>query len=149
MTPEKVTIHCSVTKNGETCDIEKIREWHKAKGWTDIGYHFVTQPDGETQNGRSLTATGAHVEGHNTGNIGICLIGTDKFTQRQFDSLHVVLESLRMLYSIKPWNISCHYEYDTAIKQGKTCPNMKISNILSWYLVNNTRAIEGYLHRSK
>lgn len=142
---EKVTIHCSVSKNGDKCDISVIKGWHLARGFKDVGYHLVIQPDGEVQNGRPLNHIGAHVEGANTNNIGICLIGTDKFTEKQFKSLRNQLDALHMCYDIEPWNITCHYEYESAQKQGKTCPNMNIRRLLTWYITQDELAIKPYL----
>ena len=44
-------------------------------GWCDIGYHFLIGRDGTIYEGRPLTQLGAHVGGHNTGNIGIAFVG--------------------------------------------------------------------------
>ena len=40
-----------------------------------IGYHFVIRRDGTVETGRKLDEIGAHVEGHNSESIGICLVG--------------------------------------------------------------------------
>jgi N-acetylmuramoyl-L-alanine amidase len=52
-----------------------IRGWHKAKGWKDIGYHYVIRRNGEQEKGREDNVMGAHVRGHNSTSLGICLIG--------------------------------------------------------------------------
>jgi hypothetical protein len=64
-----------------------IDEWHRARGWSGIGYHrvilngwvthteFRPECDGMIQAGRALECVGAHVRGHNATSIGICLIG--------------------------------------------------------------------------
>ena len=41
MTLKKAIIHCSATPEGRDVDIEDIRQWHLARGWRDVGYHFV------------------------------------------------------------------------------------------------------------
>lgn len=147
--PTRITIHCSVTKNGETCDVATIRRWHLEKGWKDIGYHMVIQPDGEVQKGRPLNEQGAHVEGYNSNNIGICLIGTDLFTSKQFKALRYQLDSLHMNFDIEPWEVACHYEYDSAQKQGKTCPNINIRRLLIWYCLEIDEALKPYLLKEK
>ena len=70
-----IVIHCSATNENEDFDVDDIREMHLAKGWSDIGYHYVITRDGQIQPGRGLNRKGAHVRGHNTGSIGICYIG--------------------------------------------------------------------------
>ena len=145
MTPYRVTIHCSATNNGERLDISVIDQWHRDRGWTGVGYHMVIQPDGEVQNGRPLNVQGAHVEGENKGNIGICLIGTSKFKSRQIDSLRSRLDSVLMMYSIKPWEIWAHNQFQSAIKQGKVCPGIPINSILAWYIGHHEKALEPYM----
>ena len=51
------------------------REHMYGNGWMDIGYHYVVAPDGTIYAGRSNTARGSHVEGQNSGSIGILLLG--------------------------------------------------------------------------
>ena len=67
--------HCSATRQGQHVTVEQIRAWHKARGWSDIGYHKVVYLDGSVHEGRSVTRIGAHVKGHNTGTLGYCYIG--------------------------------------------------------------------------
>ena len=98
-----VVIHCSATTNGKSLarhgksSIEIIDEWHRNRDppFDMVGYHYVIDVDGEIQLGRPLNRTGAHCFGFNK-SWGICLIGTDKYTQAQFSSLRCVLESLRI-----------------------------------------------------
>ena len=145
MRPDLITIHCSATPDGERCDIGTIKDWHLKRGFTTVGYHAVIQPDGEVQHGRPLSMVGAHVQSHNVGNIGICLVGNTKYTKAQFKSLKYYLDGLRVCYQIKPWMIRCHYEFDSARSQGKSCPNMYIGEILMWYLLKREEAISRYL----
>jgi len=44
MTPEYIVIH-TVAFKGKNCDAKMIDEWHRAKGWNGIGYHFVILND--------------------------------------------------------------------------------------------------------
>lgn len=144
MIPNKFTIHCSDSANGKRVDISEIRSWHLARGFTDVGYHVVIQPDGEIQNGRGLNVVGAHVKDANTGNLGICLVGKDKFTRKQFEVMADWIENVRRTYSIPAWEVHCHYEFPSAVVQGKTCPNMQARNLL-WYLATgDIKALENY-----
>lgn len=98
----KIVVHCSATKPDRNIGEAEITEWHKEKGWSDIGYHYVIRRNGLRENGRPLEIAGAHVAGHNTGSIGICMVGgIDKdgkaecnFTFRQFQSLEILLREL-------------------------------------------------------
>lgn len=117
---------------------------HEKRGFDGIGYHKIVQPNGTVESGRPLEEKGAHVAGHNKGNIGVCLVGTDRFTLQQLWALRTCLDDLCRLQGVKKWHIWGHYQYDSAIAQGKTCPNMTIQDILGWYLYDSS-ALDGYL----
>lgn len=70
-----IAIHCTATPEGKEYSVATIRGWHKALGWSDIGYHFIVHLDGTVDPGRSIEQIGSHVAGHNTGSIGISYIG--------------------------------------------------------------------------
>lgn len=149
MKPDKFTVHCSDSANGVRVDISEIRQWHLARGFTDVGYHVVIQPDGEIQPGRGLNVVGAHVKGANEGNLGICLVGRDKFSKAQFDAMAKWIENVRRIYTIDPWEVYGHYEFPSAREQGKTCPNMDIRRI-HWFLsTGDSRGLLPYLAEGK
>jgi hypothetical protein len=145
MIPTRITIHCTDTKNNQHVSIEAITADHIARGFGGIGYHAVIQPNGEVCRGRPLNQAGAHVAGENTGNLGIALAGSDRFTARQFEALRSEIDSFRQLYPIRPYSIFCHYQFKSAEKQGKTCPNIEINRLLGWYLSHYEDAIAQYL----
>ena len=107
-----VVIHCSATPDGHFVDAQEIDRWHKTRGFTrnmdlapyhapqlqHIGYHFLIYTTGPMVLGRPVTETGAHVSGHNSHTIGICLIGTEKYTPRQWQSLRDTVTWLRTDY---------------------------------------------------
>lgn len=70
-----IVFHCSATRPSQLIGADTIREWHLAKGWADIGYHFVIRRDGIVELGRPLENVGAHVEGYNARSVGICMVG--------------------------------------------------------------------------
>lgn len=68
-----------------------IHTWHKNRGWSGIGYHFVIRADGAIERGRPEHTVGAHAgpEG-NPDSIGVVLTGNfeaGKPTTKQIDSL--------------------------------------------------------------
>lgn len=71
----KIIIHCSATPEGKNIGATTIRGWHKERGFTDIGYHYVIRLDGTIEQGRPIEQIGAHCQGHNRNSIGICYIG--------------------------------------------------------------------------
>lgn len=149
VTPKRITVHCSATENGKPVSIERIRQWHKDRGWKDIGYHVVVDVDGSVSLGRPFVEQGAHVEGANEDNIGICLVGTDKFSDSQWRSLKRQLDNLMIAFNIDEWNLHTHREWPSAAKQGKTCPGFTTGQLCFWYYQSNWDAIrENLLNRS-
>ena len=59
----------------EARHMREIQRWHLERGWATIGYHFVVSPSGRVFRGRPVDRLGAHVQGHNRGTVGICLMG--------------------------------------------------------------------------
>ena len=113
-----IIIHCAASKNGvmlgteRQTAAERIDEWHAARGFArrpyniskhnphlhHIGYHYVIDADGSLMGGRAEGEPGAHVKGHNTGSLGICLAGTDAFTRAQWQTLAELVQTLAANY---------------------------------------------------
>lgn len=58
-----------------TCTAQDVHSWHRANGWTGIGYHFFVRKDGTIYRGRPINVVGAHVQGMNSCSVGICAEG--------------------------------------------------------------------------
>lgn len=124
---DKIIIHCSATPPNMDIGAATIDQWHKERGFNQIGYHFVIKRDGEIEDGRPLELVGAHVKGYNTGSIGICLIGgvdktmtaEDNFTDSQWRSLRNLLKICKADY--KKATIHGHNEY-----AAKACPSFNV-----------------------
>lgn len=96
-----IIIHCAATPNGRWFDVSQIDRWHQERGFKRqdfyrkkhnplllaIGYHFVIYNNGAVATGRHLDEIGAHARGFNSHSIGICLIGTGKFSIAQWENL--------------------------------------------------------------
>jgi N-acetylmuramoyl-L-alanine amidase len=57
-----LVIHTAATRPSMDIGAKEIRRWHKAKGWSDIGYHYVIRRDGRVEKGRPDARVGAHVK---------------------------------------------------------------------------------------
>ena len=73
-TPKYLTIHCAATPEGRHVSSSQITAWDKAK-FGQTSYHWVVELDGLCARPLRDDQKGAHVGGHNTGNIGICYVG--------------------------------------------------------------------------
>lgn len=126
---KKIIVHCSASPNERDIGAKEIREWHvKERGWSDIGYHYVIRRNGTVEKGRDVKRAGAHCEGENKASIGICLVGLDKFNPEQFEALQQLIKDLRAKYGNLP--AFEHNVFPSAKKQGKTCPNFKLNDVL-------------------
>lgn len=102
----KIIVHCADTPEGRDNKAEDIRRWHKARGFNDIGYHYVVDLDGTIEPGRDVTIAGAHTTGHNADSIGVCYIGgadtdmkpKDTRTEEQKTALRLLLKYLVQKY---------------------------------------------------
>jgi N-acetylmuramoyl-L-alanine amidase len=105
--PEQVkflVVHCSATPASMDIGAREIDRWHRAKGWTMIGYHFVIRRNGSVEVGRRIDQVGAHAAGFNSRSLGLCLVGglsedgrtaVDNFTAIQKTMLRTRLNMLK------------------------------------------------------
>ncbi len=114
-------IHCSDTPNKQNVDAAFIHKMHLNNGWDGIGYHKVILRSGIVENGRPEFWIGAHVKGLNDQSLGVCLIGSTKFTKMQFSSLKKVLFNWKKKY---PKAIILGHR--DATNTTKTCPNFNV-----------------------
>ena len=125
---KEIIIHCSDTPEGKDFTVADIRVWHKARNFSDIGYHYVIYRDGSIHLGRDINIAGAHCTNHNTISIGICYIGgreagttkpKDTRTDAQKKALLKLLKDLKKLYP----NATIHGHKEFA---NKACPCFEV-----------------------
>jgi N-acetylmuramoyl-L-alanine amidase len=138
---DTIWLHCSATRVLWFADkslADKVREitrWHvQERKWNAIGYHWLIDRDGSVAPGRPETTAGAHVAGHNTGSIGICLIGghgsnendafEKHFTPAQDRALRTLIDDIKSRTPIK--RIRGHNEV-----AAKACPGFRVSRWLA------------------
>lgn len=105
-TTELIVVHCSATGPQADIGVAQITQWHKQRGFDTVGYHYVIRRDGTRETGRPESAIGAHVRGHNSNSIGVCLAGgvdakgkpQNNFTPAQFATLETLLRELKERY---------------------------------------------------
>jgi hypothetical protein len=115
-----IVVHHSATATGSAGEFDRM---HKAKGWDELGYHFVIgngtgSGDGEVEVGGRWPKQkhGAHtkVVGHpeyNDLGIGICLVGNLDVahpTEAQMQSLSRLVRFLRDRYDVPRGRIYGH-----------------------------------------
>ena len=122
-------VHCSDTPDIDDIGLDEIHKMHLGFGWDGIGYHKIIRRNGEVENGRPECWIGAHAKGKNNISLGVCLIGTNVFSDKQFNALEKVL----LLWKAK-YNNAMILGHRDAIKTNKTCPNFDVKK---WCLVRN------------
>ena len=133
----KIIVHCSRTRPADDIGVAEIRCWHKARGFGDIGYHFVIRRDGRIEVGRPICDVGAHCRaaGMNRVSVGVCLVGgmaprmdrkidEDNFMSGQMASLVLLAQTLKKIYPGA--TLAPHSQYDKA----RTCPVFDIDKFL-------------------
>lgn len=101
-----LVVHCTATRLSQRVSVEDIDRWHKAQGWSGIGYHWYVDRDGHIFPGRSEREAGAHVRGYNHCSIGICYEGgldeqgnsADTRTPAQKAALLFIIKDLKQSY---------------------------------------------------
>ena len=124
---EHIIIHCTDSDNPATT-LADIRQWHKQRGFADIGYHWVIWKDGRIEKGRNESLVGAHTVFHNHNSIGICLHGIKEFEEIQRNSLCRLVWEKVSFYGLYPNDIFPHNYFTKA----KTCPNFDIGFVRTY-----------------
>lgn len=122
---KKIIYHCSATKEGKDFNAADIDRWHKKRGWSGIGYHYVVLLDGTIEMGRPVEQMGAHCRGQNRNSIGVCYIGGydgDTRTDAQKESLNILNQYFKKVY--KGVTVHGHNEF-----ANKACPNFDVKEL--------------------
>lgn len=158
-TINRIVIHCAASPNGKQLARSDnqtaagiIDVWHSQRGFRrsgpyaasfnpnlkSIGYHYVLDVDGRKSTGRHIDEVGAHVQGHNADSIGICLVGTDRYTSAQWSALHSLVKALQAQFPgaavLGHRDLSPDLNGDGKITPNewtKTCPGFTVAEWLS------------------
>jgi len=101
------------------------------RGFADVAYHFMIDSYGNIYEGREVNVRGAHVQGFNTGSVGIVLLGNFNETepaQAQIISLKELVDYLRYTYEIR--YLAGHKNYPGQSPDGTECPGDNLYPLL-------------------
>lgn len=130
----KIIVHCTATKRDHNVTKDDLKKWHvDENGWSDIGYHFFIDLDGEIHECRPIEKTGAHTKGHNYDSIGIAYAGGlgsdnawhDTRNDKQKQTLEDLLCSLKLSY----YNAKI---YGHNYFSEKNCPSFDATSEYEW-----------------
>ena len=109
--------------------IEQIRQSHVvARGWADLGYHYVIDPTGRIWEGRSIRWQGAHVKDQNENNLGILVMGNfdvQSPTSAALTTLDRFVAGQMQQYRIALGNVRTHKE-----RAATACPGRNLQSYM-------------------
>ena len=131
----------ALTEEEGKAQVKAIQDLHQnIRGWSDIGYQFLIDQGGRLYQGRPfmdtstslsevpVLARGAHVGGHNVGNIGICLLGCyhppegsycrEEITVEALDTYVTLFSFLSENYGVSPPRIRGHRDFSSTACPG-------------------------------
>lgn len=122
---DSIILHCTATREGQPVSVEDVTRWHIARGFSNIGYHYLVGLDGRADVGRDVGLVGAHCAGRNKTSIGVCYVGglnsegipEDTRTESQKEALFRLCAMLQKRFGIPDYKIHCHNEFAR-----KACP---------------------------
>lgn len=125
LTPNKIIIHHSKTRDGRSVSWSAIHSYHvNHNGWSDIGYHAgIEEVEGRfvCLFGRPDILAGAHAKGENRSSLGFCFLGD--YDLRRPSDARLRVASRRVL---APWLIRLGLGVDAlrphSQYSNKTCP---------------------------
>ena len=130
---DAIYIHHSASSRDYTTR-EMIYSWHvDGNHWSDIGYHYVIEGDGEIVEGRPLWKAGAHVKNNNANTIGICLTGnfeTEEPSKGQLESLWKLLDGTMENFALNRSDVFAHREDANA--NTKCCGENLYKQLVKW-----------------
>ena len=99
---DRVFIHCSASDDeglrGEEM-VNEIRRWHLARGFSNVGYHFLIDREGNILPGRTMELIPAAQKGHNTGTIAIMVHGLEDFSFESLKACKILCAAINEAYA--------------------------------------------------
>lgn len=129
-TPEYVVIHTAAhgdARHNHDTSAAQIDNWHRARGWRGIGYHYVVRLDGRIETGRPEAQSGAHCRQlrMNYRSLGVCFSGHGDFhahTPNQREAGLRLVRGIIERYRIPAEHVIGHREAGA----NKTCPGVLV-----------------------
>lgn len=128
-----IVVHGAYTTPDMDTDAKTIDQWHRKRGFLQIGYHAVIRRDGTVEAGRADHLIGAGVYGWNDVSYHICLVGGKSpeggweanYTGVQYDALRFLLRQKQIQYPNA--EVQGHTDFPRVAKK---CPAFDVKE---WY----------------
>ena len=117
--------------------IRSIQNYHMDKrGWSDIAYNFLVDPDGNIFEGRGADIKGGHTYGENSVSHGICVMGNYDNQLVDSDLPDRLVEFVRFGYQQSWWPLGFTGGHKDAPEAETSCPGRYLYRLLPE--INNT-----------
>lgn len=132
-----VMVHHSSTTDTESAETHRFRREHRAKGWSDIGYHFVVEHLGHEYAalvGRPLNRVGSHCPGVNKTHIGVCFVGNFDMGPPSSEQLEVgaaVIAGLLDAFDLETGSVIAHRDRRATACPGSEFPMAHLLDIIA------------------
>lgn len=144
----RIIIHHSASADVKASEIHR---WHKNRGFSGIGYHYVIRKGGIIEEGRPLDTIGAHAgnEG-NPDSIGICLTGNFEEYPPETKQINTLINLIKYLnnHYQKELSVIGHKDVNPTSCPGKYFPWTELEQRLTipaWQLEIIETALENNL----
>jgi hypothetical protein len=150
------TVHYSATFPDRDYTWEQLTRDHIARGFREGGYHWYIRRNGTLIEGRPENVIGAHVGGHNSGNIGICWEGgLDHATGPNVGVWNITPEQeatlIHLLHNIQKRHPSCKNIVGHIDLAPSQCPGLPKGGVAQWWkekggktrTLSETRTVRG------
>ena len=152
--------HTAIEEKDENWEksVRDIWKFHsKTREWSDIGYNYLIDPDGNIYEGRygGEFVTGGHTYLHNVGTVGISMLGNYEnrnLTTKAEETLKKLIDYLSKRYKINPNKI--YRDYNNSNTLGVTghrdwdvtaCPGKNVYKQLPEIRTSLARDFDGYI----
>lgn len=147
---DSITIHHSAEENAEQLgtgsqgevagEMRRLQKFHMTeRGYGDLGYHFLIDPQGRVYEGRSLEWQGAHAGGeNNVNNIGVCLLGNflvETPRPAALEALQELTDELARRYAVPRGRVYSHRDL-----RATECPGGRLAAWVQRYRGSTTAA---------
>jgi len=127
-TVTSIIVHHTATP--QTWTLEKTRAYHKGKGWSDIGYHYLIERDPLLLRiGRRAGRVGAHAKGANAKSVGIVIVGSfleEKLDRQTLCFAAQAVADLCVSYGLKSSDVYGHNQVGTT---ATVCPGFSMDDL--------------------
>lgn len=136
--------HSVIYEADDLSTMLEIQNLHRTdRKWADIGYHYLIGKDGTIYEGRPVNVRGVHVEGYNTGSVGVCLLGNfmeELPTETQLQAARLMIGWLTTTLKLS------HLAPHRAFNANTLCPGDNLVPYVEEFAANNNLTIgtDGY-----